>query len=214
MVAKAVALPTLTAERHWWKHGFERVAGVDEVGRGALAGPLVAAAVVLPKSSRTGLHRLQGLRDSKLHTPVQRDAWFDVILGTATAVGLGIVDVPELDELGLGAANRIAMERAVFALAPEPDAVLLDAVVTELPMPQVGTVHGDASCLSIAAASIVAKVTRDRIMAELDQIESRYGFAVHKGYGTATHLTALRAYGPCAAHRRCFAPVGKSTMAT
>ena len=201
-------VPTLDFERPWWKHGFDLIAGVDEVGRGALAGPLVAAAVVLPRCGRAGFPRLTGLRDSKLHTPAQRETWYELLLDVASAVAVGIVDVPELDDLGLGAANRIVMERAVFNLGIEPDAVLLDAAVTELSLPQVGLIDGDARCLSIAAASIVAKVTRDRIMTELEQYETRYGFAEHKGYGTTGHLDALRRFGPSAAHRRCFAPVG------
>jgi ribonuclease HII len=205
---KSFLLPTLDAERRWWRQGIERIAGVDEVGRGALAGPLIAAAVVLPRCGRTGMPRLTGLRDSKLLTAAQRESWLELVLDVASAVGLGVVEVPELDELGLGAANRIAMERAVFNLGIDPDAVLLDAAVTELPQPQVGIIDGDARCLSIAAASIVAKVTRDRIMTELDRYESRYGFAMHKGYGTASHMEALRRFGPSAIHRRTFAPIG------
>lgn len=202
------AAPSLDGERLWWSSGASHVAGVDEVGRGALAGPLVAAAVILPPCGRRGLPKLQGVTDSKLQTPEQRERWYEVIRAEAVAIGIGMVDVPELDEVGLGAANRLAMERAVLDLPVEPDAMLLDAALTELPLPQVGIIDGDATCLSIAAASVIAKVTRDRIMVELDRVDARYGFAAHKGYGTASHLAALRLHGPCASHRRCFAPVG------
>jgi ribonuclease HII len=123
------------------------------------------------------------------------------------SVGIGIVEVEELDEIGLSAANRIAMERAVFALDPFPEVLLIDAAVVDLALTQVGLIDGDARCLSIAAASVVAKVTRDTLMVELDAVEGRFGFAVHKGYGTARHLSALREHGPCAMHRRSFAPV-------
>lgn len=199
--------PALDGEQLWWAHGARFVAGVDEVGRGALAGPLIAAAVILPPCGQTGLPNLHGVTDSKLQSPVQREHWFGVIRAEALAVAIGIVESDELDEVGLGPANRLAMERAVYGLSIEPEVVFLDAAVTELPLPQVGLIDGDARCLSIAAASIIAKVTRDRLMVELDLVENLYGFAAHKGYGTPSHLAALRIHGPCAAHRRCFAPV-------
>jgi ribonuclease HII len=180
---------------------------VDEVGRGALAGPLVAAAVVLPPCGKRGLPKLAGVIDSKLQTPEQRERWFEIIMVEALGVGIGVVESVELDEVGLSAANRLAMERAVLELPTEPEALLLDAALIESPIPQVGIIDGDARCLSIAASSIIAKVTRDRRMIELDRLEIRYGFAAHKGYGTASHLDALRIHGPCAAHRRCFSPV-------
>lgn len=200
--------PTLDGERLWWAHGARFVAGVDEVGRGALAGPLVAAAVILPGDD-TALQRLTGVVDSKLLNAVQREMWFGIVRAEAMAVGVGIVETAELDEIGVGPANRLAMERAVLTLPIEPDVVFLDAAVTELPMPQIGLIDGDARCLSIAAASIVAKVTRDRLMTELDRVDDRYGFARHKGYGTASHIEALRVHGPCMHHRRCFAPVNE-----
>jgi ribonuclease HII len=203
------SLPTLDGERLWWSHGAKHIAGVDEVGRGALAGPLIAAAVILPPCGSTGLPNLVGVTDSKMQTSEQRERWYEVIVVEAVAIGIGVVESEELDEVGLGAANRMALERAVFGLTVEPEAVLLDAAVTELPMPQVGLIDGDATCLSIAAASVIAKVTRDRLMVALDLVDSRYGFAMHKGYGTEGHLTALRLHGPCSAHRRCFAPIGQ-----
>jgi ribonuclease HII len=199
--------PGLAWERSWWAHGTHLVAGVDEAGRGALAGPLVAAAVILPECGKRGLPQLRGLTDSKQHSALQRDRWFEVIQRYAVAVGIGEVESEELDSVGLGAANRIAMERAVLNLPEWPDALLLDAAVIESELPQVGIIDGDALCLSIAAASVIAKVTRDRTMCELHEFERLYGFSMHKGYGTAEHLTALRTHGPCSAHRKCFAPV-------
>ncbi len=194
------------------------MAGVDEVGRGALAGPLIAAAVVLPMRApqqRAALARaLAGVRDSKCLTPERREELVAPIVAVASAVGIGRVDVDELDAVGLGAANRLAMERAVFALGVESDALLLDACVLDLGLPQVGLIDGDARALSIAAASIVAKVARDQLMRELDAADDRYGFAQHKGYGSALHLERLARYGPCQHHRRCFAPVAASADQT
>jgi ribonuclease HII len=200
-------LPDLSWERAWWDASMELVAGVDEVGRGALAGPLIAAAVILPAGLATTTCGLSGLLESKLLTAARRDDWFDVVIAESLAVGIGLVDVDELDAVGVGPANRIAMERAVYALPAQPAALLLDAMVIESDLPQVGIIDGDARCLSIAAASIVAKVTRDRLMCRLHEQDGRYGFARHKGYGTAVHLAALQQYGPCASHRRSFAPV-------
>lgn len=201
------ARTNLDWERSWWSVGLTRIAGVDEVGRGALAGPLVAAAVILPVFDPGEPSPLAGLTDSKRLTPDVRERWFEAIGQVAIAVSIGVVECAELDLVGLGPANRLAMERAVFQLPNEPDAVLLDAFVTELDMPQVGIIDGDAHCLSIAAASVIAKVFRDRRMRELHEQDGRYGFDEHKGYGTPLHLEALRRHGPCSAHRRCFAPV-------
>lgn len=198
----------LTAEweQGWWSAGYRSVCGVDEVGRGALAGPLVAAAVQLPWAP-TCLDALALVADSKTLDRPTREALSAVVLATADAVGIGEVSAAEIDEVGLGPANRLAMLRAVAALPAEPDALLLDAVTLDLGLPQVGLVDGDARCLSIAAASIVAKVHRDRLMGELGEAFGHYGFQRHVGYGTAAHLRALDEHGPCAAHRRSFAPV-------
>lgn len=198
-------------EREFWRGGYGNVAGVDEVGRGALAGPLVAAAVVFDRSTidrrsvRTEIEA--SVCDSKLLTRAERERAFGIIQTRASAVGIGMVDCGELDELGMTAANRLAMERAVFAMAREPEVLLLDAFVVDLPIPQVGLIDGDALCLSVAAASIVAKVTRDRLMIELHQTDGRYGFHRHVGYGTKDHLAALREFGPAEFHRRSFRPV-------
>jgi len=203
--------PSLRLERAFWRAGMPRVAGVDEVGRGALAGPLVAAAVVLPRVEGTTLRQLRSalarVRDSKLIPEESRPRVATAVYDIAIGVGIGVVQADELDAIGLGPANRQALERAIQALAMDVDAVLLDAYVTDLGMPQVGVIDGDACCLSIAAASVVAKVTRDAMMRELDACDPRFGFAAHKGYGTVAHLARLRDHGPCAHHRRCFAPV-------
>ncbi len=200
----------LVHERALWQADYRAVAGVDEVGRGALAGPLVAAAVILPaavSSNASNTALLGGIRDSKTLTASQRDAAYDIVHTFAVAIGIGIVPPALVDRIGLVAANRRAMEDAILALAVWPDVVLLDAVVTDLGLTQIGLIDGDARSLSIAAASIVAKVTRDRYMVEQDRLHPPYGFAAHKGYGVARHLTALAQHGPCDLHRRSFAPV-------
>jgi ribonuclease HII len=198
-------------EREFWRSGYDFVAGVDEVGRGALAGPLVAAAVVFERSTierRSRRERIErSVKDSKLMTRQTREEALLVILDCASSIGIGTVECGELDVLGMTAANRLAMERAVFGLGVEPQALLLDAFVTDLAMPQVGLIDGDALCLSIAAASIVAKVTRDRLMIALHDFDCRYGFDQHVGYGTKAHLGALREHGPAEFHRRSFRPV-------
>ena len=205
--------PGLEAERAFWRAGLRRVAGVDEVGRGALAGPLVAAAVVLPCCDGAALRRLRAalgdVRDSKLLAPERRLTLVGPIRAAATGVAVGVVEAEELDAVGLAAANRLAMERAVAGLPEEPDALLLDAAVVDIGLPQVGLIDGDARCLSIAAASIVAKVTRDGVMAACEGAEARYGFALHKGYASALHRERLARFGPGPLHRRSFAPVAE-----
>lgn len=193
-------------EQAWWSAGYRTVCGVDEVGRGALAGPLVAAAVVLePDAISSG--RLGLVADSKTLDRATRQSLSDVIVDLAADVGIGEVTAAEIDEIGLGPANRLAMVRAVASLSRAPDAMLLDAVTLDLGVPQIGLIDGDARCLSIAAASIVAKVHRDRLMTELGQAHGAYGFDRHVGYGTPAHLRALDDHGPCEIHRRSFAPV-------
>lgn len=208
MTLKTTA-PTLEHEVPFWQSGSRIVAGVDEVGRGALAGPLVAAAVALPVAigvSGAAITRaLTGVRDSKQLSPRLREDLMARILDVAVCSALGVVSAEELDVVGLSAANRLAMERAVLALAIPPDALLLDACLIDLSCPQVGIVDGDAYCLSIAAASILAKVARDRMMAECHGRDPRYGFDRHKGYGTPAHIAALREHGLSRLHRRSFA---------
>lgn len=178
-------------------------AGVDEVGRGPLAGPVLAAAVILAPG-----HGIAGLADSKKLTSEIRAALAVQIRACASSWALGVATVEEVDQFNIGRATLLAMQRAIAALHIAPDYVLVDGNVSPLcAYPVITVVKGDATVASISAASIIAKVERDRIMTEFDQVYPGYGFAQHKGYGTAQHLEALRALGACAQHRRSFAPV-------
>jgi ribonuclease HII len=181
--------------------GFARIAGVDEAGRGSLAGPVVAAAVVLSP------RRLVGLRDSKLLTGAARERLYDRITDSCLAWGVGEQGPEEIDRLNVHRASLAAMHDALRGLTPLPDFVLVDAFrVPSLFIPQRGVVGGDRQCACIAAASIVAKVTRDREMVRLHQVDDRYGFDRHKGYATREHLAAVARYGYSPAHRRTFRP--------
>jgi len=187
-------------ERELARRGYRLVAGVDEVGRGCLAGPVAAAAVILPEDCV-----LPGLDDSKRLDAPSRDKLEREVRRHAVAVGLGLVGAPEIDERNILRASLAAMRQAVDGLCPQPDFLLVDAVtVPGQRRPQLPIVHGDALCASIAAASIVAKVYRDRILDEMAQRFPAYGFEKHKGYGTAEHWEALRRYGPCPEHRLSF----------
>ncbi len=203
----------LALETELWSAGYRAIAGVDEVGRGPWAGPVVAAAVILPSAPETLASLLGKVDDSKRLTPRQREQLFDAIQRVALAVGVGRVEASEIDGVGIAAATRQAMMQALGALAlndptAQPDFVLLDFLtLPEVSLPQRGVPHGDALSLSIAAASIIAKVTRDRWMVEQEATYPGYGFARHKGYGTADHRAALARLGPCAQHRLSFAPV-------
>ena len=193
---------TRTLENALRRVGFVHVAGVDEVGRGCLAGPVVAAAVVLHPD-----RHIPGVCDSKTVPAAERERLYDQILCDAIAWAVGEADPSEIDRINIHQASLRAMQRAVLRLAPLPDIVLVDAFrVPDLPMAQRGVVHGDRRCSAIAAASIVAKVTRDRQMFDLHGRDPRYGFDRHKGYATAEHLEALARFGYSAAHRRSFRP--------
>ena len=193
---------TRTLENALRRVGFVHVAGVDEVGRGCLAGPVVAAAVVLHPD-----RHIPGVCDSKTVPAAERERLYDQILCDAIAWAVGEADASEIDRINIHQASLRAMQRAVLQLAPLPDIVLVDAFrVPDLPMAQRGVVHGDRRCSAIAAASIVAKVTRDRQMLDLHGRAPRYGFDRHKGYATADHLEALARFGYSAAHRRSFRP--------
>ena len=186
--------------------GYRRVAGVDEVGRGPLAGPVVAAAVVLPPDIDAPWLGL--VRDSKELTAPARELLYRHIRKAALGVGVGRVDSEVIDDLGIMAATRLAMRLAIEQLRPPPESVLIDHItVPDVRLPQKGITKGDSLCTSIACASIVAKVTRDRLMLEFDRAYPQYGFRRHKGYGTREHLDCLRREGPCAIHRRSFRPV-------
>ncbi len=187
-------------ERAAWRRGVARVAGVDEAGRGPLAGPVVAGAVILSPGVV-----IDGVDDSKRLTPEDRARLFDLILARVAAVGVGLVDPATIDRVNILEATRLAMAQAVKALALEPELVLTDFVaVPGLGCPQRNLIHGDRRSASVAAASIVAKVTRDRLMEEADREFPVYGFGRHKGYATAEHREALERHGPCRLHRRSF----------
>lgn len=203
----AALAPTLDWERWLWQRGYRLVAGVDEVGRGALAGPLVAAAVVLPPDSPLPAE-LAALRDSKSLPPAERECLAAVIADCALAVGVAEVPAALIDAVGIAAAGQLALARAVSALPVAPQALLTDAFrIRAATQPQLALVQADARCVSVAAASVIAKVHRDRLMRALHLDYPAYGFDRHKGYGTAAHQAALRRHGPCALHRRSFAPV-------
>jgi len=190
-------------EAQAWRAGVTRVAGIDEAGRGPLAGPVVAAAVVLAHD-----RRIRGLADSKLLAPPEREGLFRLIQERALAVGVGIVDHETIDRINILQATRQAMAEALARLAVMPELIITDFVtLPALPCPQKNLVAGDRRCASVAAASIIAKVVRDRIMVEVDRRFPVYGFARHKGYATPEHLAALDLYGPCPIHRRTFAGV-------
>ncbi len=183
--------------------GARYVAGVDEAGRGPLAGPVVVAAAILP----FGLF-LPGLNDSKKVSPKKRELLYDEILEKAVAVRVAIVDAATIDRVNIYQATMNGMYEAILGLDPKPDKVLIDAVeLAKLPMPSLSIIKGDAKSASIAAASIVAKVTRDRLMLKYDVEYPQYGFGQHKGYGTAQHIAAFQRYGPCPIHRKSFEPV-------
>lgn len=183
--------------------GYDIIAGVDEAGRGPLAGPVSVAAVILPR----GLF-LPRLNDSKKLSAKAREELYDEIQEKAIAVSSVLVDAKTIDRINIYQATMNGMYEAIFGLDPQPKKVLIDAVHLEkLPMPEESIIKGDAKSASIAAASIVAKVTRDRLVMEYDKAFPQYGFAQHKGYGTAEHIAALRQYGPCPIHRQSFEPI-------
>lgn len=188
-------------EQRAWDEGFTHVCGVDEAGRGPLAGPVCAAAVILPPNAE-----IDGLNDSKKLTAKRREALYDVILSQAVAYGIAMVDEKTIDEINILQATFLAMRQAVEQLSMTPELALVDGNrepdFGSIPVKTI--IKGDSLSANIAAASILAKVTRDRFMMEQDQIYPQYGFAVHKGYGTQAHYAALRTYGACPIHRKSF----------
>ena len=202
----------LQFERQAWDSGALRLAGVDEAGRGPLAGPVVAVALVFDRAYLEAEQYgcLQTINDSKSLSPAQRDASYALLAGGACPceIGIGTADVAEIDSLNILRATHLAMARALNALGSLPELALVDGLpVPGLPCRSQAIVGGDGRSLSIAAASIIAKVTRDRMMRELDSLYPGYDFARHKGYGTRVHMEALLRLGPCPAHRRSFRPV-------
>ena len=199
--------PTLDKEMRLWQAGYRRIAGVDEAGRGALAGPVVAAAVVLPAgASRTGVWA--AVRDSKLLTPQARESLAEAVRREAAAWAVGSASAQEIDAMGIAPATRLAMIRAIDGLAPPPGYLLLDWVrLDTLNIHQESFIKGDRRIVSIAAASILAKTHRDALLVALHDCHPQYAFAQHKGYATAAHLAAIQQHGPCVEHRHSFAPI-------
>lgn len=209
---KRAGTASLQHERHYQRAGYRIIVGIDEAGRGPLAGPVAAAAVALPLQRRDLSRLLRGARDSKKMTPAQRKSMNTIIKQIALTWAIGRASAQEIDGCGIVAATQLAMHRALTSLnglGSKVDCLFLDYML--LPecseLPQVSLVEGDRRSLSIACASILAKVWRDKKMRQLDERYPQYGFAQHKGYGTSAHLNALRQYGPCPAHRGSFAPV-------
>ena len=192
----------LKYEKELYKEDITLIAGVDEVGRGPLVGPVVAAAVILPVG-----FSLDGLNDSKKLSEKKRDKYYDIIMNEAVAVGIGEVSPKEIDEINIYQASRVAMIKAINNLSVKPEYILSDAMPLDIGIPNTPIIHGDALSLSIAAASVIAKVTRDKMMYELDKAYPNYGFAKHKGYPTKVHLEALKKYGPLDNYRFTYGPV-------
>ena len=200
------APPTLVEEHRLLEQGYSIVAGLDEVGRGALAGPVAAAAVILP--SGAAFTWLERVRDSKLLTEKQRTVLAPWIYRDSVSACVALASVEEIEEKGILKATRLAMKRAVDGLESRPQFLLIDALrLPQVKLPQKGIIRGDRLCVSIACASIIAKVARDRLMVELDGRFPGYGLARHKGYGTGEHMDSLRSLGASPIHRRSFAPV-------
>ena len=196
----------LTYEKELYAQGIQLIAGVDEVGRGPLAGPVVAAAVILPKNCK-----IPGLNDSKKIPKSRHQAIYQAVLDQAISVGIGVKDNHVIDQVNIYEATKLAMLEAIHELDPQPQHLLIDAMKLDLPISQASIIKGDANSLSIAAASIVAKVTRDQMMATYDQEYPGYDFAQNAGYGTTKHLEGLKKQGVSPIHRRSFEPIKSMT---
>ena len=188
-------------EKEYYSRNIEYIAGIDEAGRGPLAGPVVVASVIMPKDSM-----IEGVNDSKKVSEKKREKLYDLILEEAISYGIGIIYQDEIDEINILQATKKGLTNAIEQMKIKSDLILVDALngINTLGIPYQSIIKGDAKCYSISAASIIAKVTRDRIMREWDAVYPEYGFSSHKGYGTAKHIAALKEYGPCPLHRRSF----------
>ena len=188
-------------DKSYFKEGYNYICGIDEAGRGPLAGPVVVAAVIMPKDSM-----IEGVNDSKKVSEKKREKLYELIIEEAISYSVGIVDQNEIDRINILNATKAGLTEAVRTLKVKPELILVDALtnIDTCGVPYQSIIKGDAKSYSIAAASIIAKVTRDRIMREWDKVYPEYGFATHKGYGTAKHIEAIRQYGLCPLHRRSF----------
>ncbi len=203
---KTVYKPTFDEEKHLCEQGFCRIAGVDEAGRGCLAGPVVAAAVILPLKIKGDW--ISQVMDSKMLPAEKREYLYSFISEEAVSCGIGIVSNEMIDVMNILQATKLAMKQAIEQLDPQADTLLIDYLkLKDVPLPQKGIPHGDGLCFSIACASIIAKVSRDRLMNEMDELYPGYGLCKHKGYWTAEHISCLNKLGPCAIHRRTFQPI-------
>ncbi|HJJ17302.1 MAG TPA: ribonuclease HII [Bacilli bacterium] len=192
----------LKYEKELYEKNISLIAGVDEVGRGPLVGPVVAAAVILPKN-----YELLGLTDSKKLSEKKRNAFYEILQTDAVAIGVGVISAKIIDEVNIYEASKLAMKEALSNLKIKPEYVLIDAMPLDLDVDSTSIIHGDALSLSIAAASVIAKVTRDKMMYDLDKIYPEYGFAKHKGYPTKQHLQAIKKYGVLDNYRFSYKPV-------
>ena len=188
-------------DKEFFEKGVKYIAGIDEAGRGPLAGPVVVACVILPENSM-----IEGVNDSKKVSESKREKLYDLITQEAISYGIGIIYQEEIDEINILQATKKAVTEAIKQMKIKPNIIMVDALngIDTMGIPYKSIIKGDAKCYSIAAASIIAKVTRDRIMREWDKVYPEYGFASHKGYGTAKHIAAIKEFGPCPIHRRSF----------
>ena len=192
----------LVYEKELYDKGISLIAGVDEVGRGPLIGPVVACAVILPVN-----YHLEGLNDSKKLSEKKRNLFYDILIKDAICYGIGIIDAKKIDEVNIYEATKLAMKEAISKLSVKPEYVLIDAMKLDLDIPSLSIIKGDAKSESIAAASVIAKITRDRMMDELDALHPEYGFKNHKGYPTKKHLEAIKKYGVLDNYRFTYGPV-------
>ena len=204
MERKKDNIDLLKYEKELYSQGIKFIAGVDEVGRGPLYGPVVAAAVILPKN-----YRLKGLNDSKKLSEKKRDEFYKIINKDAISIGIGIINEDKIDEVNIYEATKLAMNEAISKLKVKPEHILIDAMPLILDVPNKSIIKGDATSISIAAASVIAKVTRDRMMYDLDKKYPEYGFAKHKGYPTKKHIEAINKYGLIEGYRKTYGPVKK-----
>jgi ribonuclease HII len=189
------------AEKEFFDKGIKYIAGIDEAGRGPLAGPVVVASVIMPEDSM-----IEGVNDSKKVSEIKREKLYDIIIEQAISYGIGIIYQDEIDDINILQATKKGLTTALQQMEIKPNIIMVDALtgIDTLGIPYKSIIKGDAKCYSISAASILAKVTRDRIMREWDKVYPEYGFASHKGYGTSKHIAALKEYGPCPIHRKSF----------